>query len=98
MRAPGFKISWEPVTVYVASAGDVAYLVERNTITLNDSLGNRVTTHGKVLTVWRKDAHGRWKNLIDMWNDTPGARSAGVDRTMSCLTRYCSGQAPDHPV
>jgi hypothetical protein len=32
MRAPGYKISWEPVTVHVASAGYLAYMVERNTL------------------------------------------------------------------
>ncbi len=28
-------------------------------------------THGKVVTVWSKDASGQWKNVIDMWNDPP---------------------------
>jgi ketosteroid isomerase-like protein len=65
---PGFKISWEPVSVHVSDCGDMAYMIERNVITVNDSLGNPVTTHGKVVTVWKKES-GEWKNVVDIWND-----------------------------
>lgn len=71
MQLPGFQISWEPLTVHVASSGDMAYMIERNISTVTDSSGNLVTTYGKVVTVWRKDADGSWKNVIDMWNETP---------------------------
>ena len=70
-QIPGFRIEWEPVSVHMAEAGDLAYMIERNTITVNDSLGNPVTSHGKVVTVWRKDAEGTWKNVVDMWNEAP---------------------------
>jgi len=69
-QLPGFQISWEPVSVHVASGGDMAYMIERNMITMNDSTGTPVTTHNKVVTVWRKDAEGVWRNVIDMWNET----------------------------
>ena len=68
---PGFAISWEPQSVHVARDGDMAYMIEHNTMTANDSLGNPVTTYGKVVTVWRKDADGNWKNVVDMWNEAP---------------------------
>jgi uncharacterized protein (TIGR02246 family) len=70
-QIPGFQISWEPVSVHVAAGGDMAYMIERNVITVNDSSGKAVTTHGKVVTVWRKDATGAWKNVVDMWNESP---------------------------
>jgi len=71
LRLPGFKISWEPLTAHVSRSGDLAYLVERNITTVNDSTGKPVTSYGKVVTVWRKDGDGRWKNVVDMWNDMP---------------------------
>ena len=71
MRSPGFQVSWEPVEVHVARSGDMAYMLERNVITVEDSLGTPVTTHGKVVTVWRKDQDGEWKNVVDMWNEAP---------------------------
>ena len=70
-QIPGFQISWEPVSVHVAASGDFAYMIERNVITVSDSLGNPISTHGKVVTVWRKDEDGNWKNVVDMWNESP---------------------------
>ena len=71
MKLPGFSIKWEPVAVQVAQSGDLAYMIERNVTTVNDSSGTTVTTHGKVVTVWRKDSTGTWKNVIDMCKDAP---------------------------
>ena len=71
MSAPGFEIRWEPRSVHVARSGDLAYMLERNVMTVNDSLGNPVTTHGKVVTVWRKGPDGTWRNVVDMWNEAP---------------------------
>ena len=70
-QLPGFEISWEPMTVHVAASGDMAYRIERNVTSVHDTLGNPVTTHGKVVTVWRKEADGSWKNVVDMWNEAP---------------------------
>lgn len=57
-QAPGFEISWEPVSVHVSGHGDMAYLIERNRVAYEDSLGNRVNEHNKVVTVWRKQDDG----------------------------------------
>jgi len=70
-QIPGFSISWEPLSVHVSESGDLAYMIERNVITVADSLGNPVTTHGKGVTVWRKDTSGAWRNVVDMWNEAP---------------------------
>jgi len=70
-QIPGFSISWEPLSVHVSESGDLAYMIERNVITVTDSLGNEITTHGKAVTVWRKDVSGAWRNVIDIWNEAP---------------------------
>lgn len=70
-QLPGFQISWEPVRVHVSRSGDMAYMIERNVSTVNDSLGHPVMTYGKVVTVWQKDSNGSWKNVIDIWNESP---------------------------
>jgi ketosteroid isomerase-like protein len=54
-----------------AASGDVGYLVERNQFTLKDDSGTLLTLHGKSATVWRKDANGAWKCVIDIGNDNP---------------------------
>ena len=70
-KIPGFQIRWEPETVFVSQSGDLAYMIERNVATFNDSQGNPVTTYGKVVTVWRKGTDGSWRNVVDIWNETP---------------------------
>jgi ketosteroid isomerase-like protein len=57
--------------VHVSQSGDLAYMIERNVTIVNDAEGNPVTTHGKVVTVWRKRADGSWQNVVDMWNEAP---------------------------
>jgi ketosteroid isomerase-like protein len=73
-KLPGFQIRWEPESVCVSRAGDLAYMIERNVTTLDDAQGNPVTAHGKVVTVWRKEADGLWRNIVDMWNEAPAPR------------------------
>ena len=67
MKVPGFQISWEPISVSVSESGDMAYLIEKSQITVNDSLGNPKTEYNKAITIWKK-VDGDWKNVVEMWN------------------------------
>ena len=71
MQAPGFGVIWEPLSVHVSKSGDMAYMIEQNVFIAYDSVGAPITTHGKAVTVWRKDDDGAWKNVVDTWNDVP---------------------------
>ena len=68
---PGFKISWEPESASISESGDMGYLIERNVIEMDGENGETIKIHGKVVTVWRKDSNGEWKNVVDMWNSAP---------------------------
>ncbi|HMK03333.1 MAG TPA: SgcJ/EcaC family oxidoreductase [Ferruginibacter sp.] len=70
-KIPGFRISWEPISVSVSKSGDMAYMIEKNQVTVNDSTGRPVTEYNKSVTIWRKEADGSWKNIVDMWNADP---------------------------
>lgn len=74
-KIPGFKISWEPLSVIVSESGDLAYMMERNKISVNDSLGNPMTEYNKVVTIWRKESDGAWKNIVDIWNADPSQKN-----------------------
>ena len=52
----------------------MAYMIEQNQITVNDSLGKPITEFNKVVTIWRKEADGSWKNIVDMWNADPSQK------------------------
>ena len=73
-KDPHFSITWEPERVVVAQSGDLGYLIEHNTVTFADPQGKVRTAHGKVVTVWKKDANGKWKCIVDIWNRNPTKR------------------------
>jgi ketosteroid isomerase-like protein len=72
LKVPGFKISWEPLEAHVSASGDMGYIVEKSQVTLPDSTGKLTTTYSRAVTVWRKDADGRWRNVVDISNQDPG--------------------------
>ena len=70
-KIPGFKISWEPISASISESGDMGYLIERNQITEKDSSGGSITKYANVVTIWKKDANGTWKNVVDIGVDAP---------------------------
>jgi uncharacterized protein (TIGR02246 family) len=71
---PGFRICWEPLSVSVSKSGDMAYMIEQNQVTVNDSLGQSRTEFNKSVTIWRKESNGEWKNIVDTWNADPSLK------------------------
>jgi ketosteroid isomerase-like protein len=71
---PQFSITWEPEQARIAASGELGYLVEHNRVTFADSTGVRHTQFGKGVTIWRKDASGAWKCIVDTWNNSPSER------------------------
>lgn len=70
-KIPGFLINWEPLSVSVSESGDMAYMIEKNAVTINDSLGNPITTTGRAVTIWKKNESGEWKNVVEISADDP---------------------------
>jgi uncharacterized protein (TIGR02246 family) len=71
LATPGFSITWEPEQARLSDAADMGYLIERNQVTFTDGDGGTHTGRGKAVTIWRKDAAGAWKCVVDSWNDNP---------------------------
>jgi uncharacterized protein (TIGR02246 family) len=65
-KNPSFKIGWEPESVEISKSGDVGYMIEHDDLTVNDSTGNPKTQHYKSITIWKKQADGSWKNVVDV--------------------------------
>ena len=68
---PGFSISWTTTDIVVSPDGSFAYATATNETTFNDPEGKRIVVKGKAVTIWRKEASGRWKCIIDIWNEDP---------------------------
>ena len=74
LAMPGLVISWEPAKVEVARSGDLAYTYGTYQLAFNDPKGKPVTDHGKYAEVWKKQADGGWKCVLDTWSsDLPAA-------------------------
>ena len=65
-KDPSFQISWEPQQAEIAQSGDLGYLLEKTTIMINDSTGNPVKHQYNSVSVWKKQADGAWKNVLDV--------------------------------
>lgn len=71
MKIPKFSITWEPERASISESGDVGYLIEHNRVTMADSTGKVHTQYGKGVTIWKKDANGVWRCVVDIGNDNP---------------------------
>jgi len=66
-------ITWEPKKVHLSESGDLAaafgdwYFTLKSPITLKDT-----TLYGNYITVWKKQADGSWKFVLDGGNPVPG--------------------------
>ena len=58
------QLSWEPEEIFAAKAGDMA--VSWGTYVFTPGDGRTKTSTGRFVTVWRKNADGAWKGLVDI--------------------------------
>jgi ketosteroid isomerase-like protein len=63
---PTYSLQWEPLQAEVASSGDMGYTLGRYLRTRTDADGNIFRAGGSYVTVWRKDADGTWKAVLDV--------------------------------
>jgi ketosteroid isomerase-like protein len=62
---PGAALSWQATKVEVARSGDIGYSLGTYEMTMNDASGTPVSDRGKYTTIWRKQADGTWKVVVD---------------------------------
>ena len=60
------KLTWTASEAFASKAGDMGVTWGRWIDTPNDPSKKPIT--GRYVTVWRKDAEGHWKGLIDIGN------------------------------
>ncbi len=70
-KIPGFRISWQPQSVEVSKSGDLGYLIEDSQVSFTDSTGKVITQKNKGVSIWRKQADGSWKNVVDISTPDP---------------------------
>lgn len=73
---PGFAATFHPLQVKVSSGGDLGYTLNHAVITVTGPDGKPVTEQIRDFHVWRKQADGSWKVVIDIWNSEQPAAPA----------------------
>lgn len=73
LKIPGFKIHWVSEKPVLSPDGKMAYLLGNVETTAPGANGTLQSTHGRGVTVWRRDTDGVWRCVVDITNDAPPA-------------------------
>jgi ketosteroid isomerase-like protein len=68
MALPGFAVTWEATSAEVAASGDIGYTLGKFTFHMTMPDGTPMDDRGNYATVWRKQADGAWKVVVDIFN------------------------------
>ncbi len=68
---PGFSLTWEPTHAEVSSAADLGYTIGRYESRRVGEAGDTVIGTGSYVTIWRRDAGGVWKVVLDIGSAAP---------------------------
>jgi ketosteroid isomerase-like protein len=77
LLGPNTAVSWKVSRAEVAQSGDLGYLYGAYKLAITDPKGGpAVNDAGKFLEVWKKQADGKWKCVVDTYNsDIPAPPS-----------------------
>ena len=67
---PPVVLDWQPAYADVSMAGDLGYTTGPYTFT-NNSPEKKSTNYGFYFSIWKKQADGSWKVVVDCGIDTP---------------------------
>jgi ketosteroid isomerase-like protein len=74
---PNLSGTWQPTRVEASRSGDLAYSTGTYKLTFNDPSGKPVTERGKYVEIWRHQADGSWRMVVESFNsDLPPAGAA----------------------
>ncbi len=80
--APAVTTSWTATKVDVAESGDLGYAMGTYDVKPKDPKDVASADHGKFVEVWRKQADGKWKCAVDIFNsDLPVPAPTPIKKT-----------------
>lgn len=65
---PGLEISFDSYTAVVGPEGGMGFTITPAVIRFEGPDGEMVEQSVRDLHIWRRDADGKWKVVVDMWN------------------------------
>ena len=64
-----YTLQWEPETGFIAQSGELGYTYGVYAFKPN---GKNTTTYGTYVSIWKKQADGKWKFVLDSGNEGVG--------------------------
>jgi ketosteroid isomerase-like protein len=64
-------LTWRPTTANISRSGDLGYTY--GTYEFKPTSASEKSEHGNYVRVWKRDARGHWKVVIDILNPLPAA-------------------------
>ncbi|MCH7820263.1 MAG: DUF4440 domain-containing protein, partial [Candidatus Marinimicrobia bacterium] len=71
MKGDHYDILWTPIKAEVARSGELGWTWGKYVVVVRNSDGTETEMYGKYLNIWRKQADGKWKVIVDMGNASP---------------------------
>jgi uncharacterized protein (TIGR02246 family) len=70
MLGPNTAVSWKVSKAEVAKSGELGYLYGTYELTIKDAKSSGTVVHdaGKLVEIWKKQADGKWKCIVDTYN------------------------------
>jgi ketosteroid isomerase-like protein len=66
-----YQLTWTPTDAMMGPSGDMGYTWGHFEGHSKDANGNPVLTSGRYMTIWRKEADGSWKFVLDAGANEP---------------------------
>jgi len=68
-----YRLEWQPQGGQMGPSGDMGFTYGHYEGHAKDNHGNDVSTSGRYITVWKRNADGKWKVALDASADEPPA-------------------------
>src|SRR5580693_5779696 len=68
-----YQLTWTPTDALMGPSGDMGYTWGHYEGRAKDAHGNPVVTSGRYITMWRREANGSWKVVLDAGANEPAA-------------------------
>jgi ketosteroid isomerase-like protein len=97
LALPHLTVVWRPIEAKVARSGDLAFLTGGYELRFDDLHGAPVSDRDRRIEIWRKQADGSWKCVVDTWNLDESVGEAPLARTESPLPALAPESGPPAP-
>jgi ketosteroid isomerase-like protein len=77
---PAFTLTWDPIRADASASGDLGYTVGRYTSRRVGEDGDVTVGEGLYVSIWRLQADGRWRVVMDLGNPTDDSEDSNTGR------------------